>query len=263
MIVALANSRAGYITADFRPTRKICLQTGGGPYISERRIIGPRRKITGAGRQGVVRGARGAIPGFQSPSTPHKRETNSLIAFCEDARGPRATSGQGRAYSAARDDIPDRTALSANNWPGRCTISKPRRRDLTLHSKIAGPSKCSYRLKCSRRSWFHIPLVVSSACGAYKHYTSNNRLAEIRFPCAKSLSIDLRQMSRFMQPAPRTLALHSTRIRSTRVRFGCAAMLLSMRPFNLEIPVRNSEQIVIECVARVRRAYETRTRLAR
>jgi hypothetical protein len=210
-----------------------------------------------------VRGARGAIPGFQSPSTPHKRETNSLIAFCEDARGPRATSGQGRAYSAARDDIPDRTALSANNWPGRCTISKPRRRDLTLHSEITGPSKCSYRLKCSRRSWFHIPLVVSSACGAYKHYTSNNRLAEIRFPCAKSLSIDLRQMSRFMQPAPRTLALHSTRIRSTRVRFGCAAMLLSMRPFNLEIPVRNSEQIVIECVARVRRAYETRTRLAR
>jgi hypothetical protein len=43
---------------------------------------------------------------------------------------------------------------------------------LTLHSKIAGPSKCSYRLKCSRRSWFHIPLVVSyPVCGAHKHYT--------------------------------------------------------------------------------------------
>ena len=69
-----------------------------------------------------------------------------LIAFCVDARGPRATSGQDRAYSAARDDIPDRTALSANNWRARCTISKPRRRSLTLHSKTVGPSKCSYRL---------------------------------------------------------------------------------------------------------------------
>jgi hypothetical protein len=75
-----------------------------------------------------------------------KRETNSLIAFCEDARGPRATWGRGRAYSATRDDILDRTALSANNWRARCAISKPRRRDLTLHSKTAGPSKCSYRL---------------------------------------------------------------------------------------------------------------------
>jgi putative tryptophan/tyrosine transport system substrate-binding protein len=30
--------------------------------------------------------------------------------------GGRATLGQGRAYSAARDGIPDRTALSANSW---------------------------------------------------------------------------------------------------------------------------------------------------
>ena len=125
----------------------------------------------------------------QDPSraTPHKRETNSLI----DGPGPRATSGQGRAYSAARGDrdSPDRPAPSANNSPPRCTISKPRRRNLTLHSKIARPSKCSYRLKCFRRSWF---LVVSyPARGAHKHYTSNNRLAEVRFPCAKSLSIDL------------------------------------------------------------------------
>ena len=125
----------------------------------------------------------------QDPSraTPHKRETNSLI----DGPGPRATSGQGRAYSAARGDrdSPDRPAPSANNSPARCTISKPRRRNLTLHSKIARPSKCSYRLKCFRRSWF---LVVSyPARGAHKHYTSNNRLAEVRFPCAKSLSIDL------------------------------------------------------------------------
>jgi hypothetical protein len=114
--------------------------------------------------------AQGAIPGFQSPSTPHKRETNSLIAYRADGPGPRATSGQGRAYSAARGDrdSPDRPAPSANNSPARCTISKPRRRDLTVHSKIAGPSKCSYRLKCSRRSWFHIPLVVSyPACGAH------------------------------------------------------------------------------------------------
>src|SRR5262249_32391197 len=55
------------------------------------------------------------------------------IAFCADAHRTRATSGQGRAYSAARDDIPDRTALFANNWRARCTISK-----LTLHSKNAG-----------------------------------------------------------------------------------------------------------------------------
>ena len=63
-----------------------------------------------------------------------------------DTRGPRATSGHGHAYSAARDDIPDRSAPSANNWRDRCTISKPRREDLTLLSKTAGPSKCSYRL---------------------------------------------------------------------------------------------------------------------
>jgi hypothetical protein len=69
-----------------------------------------------------------------------------LIAFCVDARGPRATSGQDRAYSAARDDIPDRTALSANNWRARRTISEPRRRNLTLHLKTVGPSKYSYAL---------------------------------------------------------------------------------------------------------------------
>jgi hypothetical protein len=47
----------------------------------------------------------------------HKRENKSLIAFCAHARGPRATSGQARAYSAARDDsgFPDRPVLSANN----------------------------------------------------------------------------------------------------------------------------------------------------
>jgi hypothetical protein len=117
----------------------------------------------------------------------HKRETNSLIAFCADARGPRATSGQGRAYSAARDDrdSPDRPAPFANNSPARCKISKPRRRDLTLHSKIAGPSKCSYRSNAPVAA-------VIRLSRAHKHYTSNNRFAEIRFPCAKSLSIDPR-----------------------------------------------------------------------
>src|SRR5262249_61805640 len=90
---------------------------------------------------------------------------NSLIAFCADARVPRATSGQGRAYSAARDDMPDRTALSANNWRARCTISKPRRRDLTLRSKTAGSSKCSYRLSvhgftCAYESPASLALVV-------------------------------------------------------------------------------------------------------
>jgi len=51
--------------------------------------------------------------------------------------------GSGPAYSADRDDIPDRPALfaSANIWRPRCTISKPCGRDLTSHSKTAGPSK--------------------------------------------------------------------------------------------------------------------------
>jgi hypothetical protein len=114
-------------------------------------------------------------------------ETNSLIAYRVDGRGPRATSGQGRAYSAARDDrdSPDRPAPFANNSPARCKISKPRRRDLTLHSKIAGPSKCSYRSNAPVAA-------VIRLSRAHKHYTSNNRFAEIRFPCAKSLSIDPR-----------------------------------------------------------------------
>src|SRR5262249_16423063 len=81
----------------------------------------------------------------------HKREFNSLIAFCADARGTRATSGQGRAYSAARDDIPDWPALSANNGRAQCTILKPRRRGLTLHSKTAGPSKMLLSLNSSYR----------------------------------------------------------------------------------------------------------------
>ena len=147
------------------------------------------------------------------------------MAYRADGPGPGATSGQGRAYSAARGDrdSPDRPAPSANNSPARCAISRTRRRDLTLHSKIAGPSKCSYRLKCSRRPGF-------PACGARKHYTgtSNNRLAEIRFPCVKSLSIDLRQMSHQLAPWTARSSLQT----ATRVRFGCAAMLLSMRPFN-------------------------------
>jgi hypothetical protein len=65
-----------------------------------------------------------------------------------DGRGPRATSGQGRAYSATRDDNPDRPALSesANIWRARCAIPKPRQRQLRLHSKTAGPSNCPYRL---------------------------------------------------------------------------------------------------------------------
>jgi hypothetical protein len=84
-----------------------------------------------------------SVPGRQSVSA-----ANPPVAYeCPaDARGPRATSGQGRAYSAARDDIPHRPALSANNWRARCTISKPQTRDLTLHSKTADPSKCSYPL---------------------------------------------------------------------------------------------------------------------
>ena len=109
--------------------------------------------------------------GRAGAAVTYKRKT-SLITHRADGPEPRATSGQGRAYSAARGDMnsPDRPARSANNSPARCTISKPRRRDLTVHSKIAGPSKCSYRIKCSRRSWFHIPLVVSyPACGA--HFT--------------------------------------------------------------------------------------------
>jgi len=115
------------------------------------------------GQQSVVRGesAREAEEQCQDSSRHplwHKRETNSLIAFRADARGPRATSGQGRAYSAARVDIPDRPALSANNGRAQCTISKPRRRDLTLHSKIAGPSNMLLSLKSSYRSWFHIRL---------------------------------------------------------------------------------------------------------
>jgi hypothetical protein len=110
------------------------------------------------GQQSVVHGesAREAEEQCQDSSRHplwHKRETNSLIAFRADARGPRATSGQGRAYSAARDDIPDRPALSANNGRDQCTILQPRKRDLTLHSKIAGPLKCSYRYS-SYRSWF-------------------------------------------------------------------------------------------------------------
>ena len=140
----------------------------------------------------------------ESESNPRTRETKYLIAYCADGPEPRATSGQGRAYSAARGRV--------------------------AHGFIS-------------RLWHA------------QRYTSNNRSAlqtidwpKFGFPCTKSLSIDVRQMSRFMQPAPWTLALHSTRIRSTRVRFGCAAML------NLEIPARNSEQIVIEGVARVCRA---------
>jgi hypothetical protein len=70
----------------------------------------------------------------------------ALIAFCADARGPRATSGQGRAHSTTREYIHERPALSANNWRARCRSAEPRRRGLTLHSKTSGPSKCSYRL---------------------------------------------------------------------------------------------------------------------
>src|SRR5215475_13654941 len=80
----------------------------------------------------------------------HKRESNSSIAFCADAHRTRATSGQGRAYSAARDDIPDRTALFANNWRARCTISK-----LTLHSKNAGEWAES-QLKVHRQQDIHL-----------------------------------------------------------------------------------------------------------
>ena len=148
-------------------------------------------QTTGGERAYDVRGEPSREPEEQCQDSSrhplrHKRETNSLIAYHVDGRGPRATSGQGRASSAARDDrdSPDRPAPSANNSLARCTISKPPRRDLTLHSKIAGPSKCSYRLNAPVARGF------ISACRAHKHYTSNNRLAEIRFPCAKSLSID-------------------------------------------------------------------------
>ena len=166
--------------------------------------------FTGAGQQGfsAQRTSREPEEQSQDPSraTPQKRETNSLI----DGPGPRATSGQGRAYSAARGDrdSPDRPAPSANNSPARCTISKPRRRNLTLHSKIARPSKCSYRLKCFRRSWFlvvHIPLVART----------NTTLQTIDWPKSGFLALNhfrliFRQMSWLMQPAPWTLALHST-----------------------------------------------------
>jgi hypothetical protein len=59
-----------------------------------------------------------------------------LIAFRADARGPRATSGQDRAYGAARDDIPDRPALSANT------------------SNIAGPRDNLIDCLPSRTNWF-------------------------------------------------------------------------------------------------------------
>ena len=117
------------------------------------------------GQQSVVHGesARESEEQCQDSSCHplwHKRETNSLIAFRANARGPRATSGQGHAYSAARDDIPDRPALSANNGRAQCTISKPRRRGLTLHSKTAGPSEML--LSLNSRSWFHIRLRACS-----------------------------------------------------------------------------------------------------
>jgi len=58
------------------------------------------------GQQSVVHGesARESEEQCQDSSCHplwHKRETNSLIAFRADARGPRATSGQGHAYSFA------------------------------------------------------------------------------------------------------------------------------------------------------------------
>jgi hypothetical protein len=87
-------------------------------------------------------------------SNPRTRETKYLIAYCADGPEPRATSGQGRAYSAARGRV--------------------------AHGFIS-------------RLWHA------------QRYTSNNRSAlqtidwpKSGFPCAKSLSIDLRQMSRFI-----------------------------------------------------------------
>jgi hypothetical protein len=51
----------------------------------------------------------------------HKRETNSLIAFCADARGPRATSGQGRVpnatFAATRASSPPNRSRSFVNAP--------------------------------------------------------------------------------------------------------------------------------------------------
>ena len=73
MIVALANSLAGYITADLRPTRKNLLADGGRAihfgkenYRAKAKRFAAAVTFTGAGQQDVVRGEPSREPEEQS-----------------------------------------------------------------------------------------------------------------------------------------------------------------------------------------------------
>jgi glycosidase len=73
VIVALANSRAGYITADLRPTRKNLLADGGRAihfgkenYRAKAKRFAAAVTFTGAGQQDVVRGEPSREPEEQS-----------------------------------------------------------------------------------------------------------------------------------------------------------------------------------------------------
>jgi len=73
VIVALANSRAGYITADLRPTRKNLLADGGRAihfgkenYRAKAKRFAAAVTFTGAGQQDVVRGEPSREPDEQS-----------------------------------------------------------------------------------------------------------------------------------------------------------------------------------------------------